>query len=264
MSDHRCGLSVVMPVKDDAARALRAIAGLRSEMADAEVVVVDNDPGAPSPVLERAADRYVLAGGSVGAARLAGLRAASGSAILFLDADQQVISGRLKPALDLLLTTDAVVLAERSANHGLCAGVLDAERAVTERAGFGIPRLFRRCVFDGLIEGGNGLSTMAFGEDSYLAAGAESVRLAPDPVLLHDDPRSVGTLLCKYVAYGRRASAQANGCGLRRKRHPTGTAVASVGAHIPLLAPVAALKLAKALAYSYGRMSEQGARWLSP
>ena len=218
--------------------------------------MVDNNTDVYALELKSVADRYLVVAGSIGTARLAGIQASTGVAVLFLDSDQVLVNEGLRMPLRFLASADAAVLTERAATRSPISKLLDAERALTEAFGLGIPRLFRRETLARAIYQRDVLSKMVFGEDSFLSVCANDVAPpTPRTVLLHDDPPSLRALALKYVRYGKLAASQTNSVEFRRRRSARQTNISQIGRLSPWILPVGCLKLIKATAFTYGRVT---------
>lgn len=193
-------LTVIMPVKNQTALALRAVRSLRETLPEAELVIVDNNSDDDSLIeaTKGLVDHIITSGGTVGDARLAGVAIASRTVLLFLDADQQVSRTAIEDALRILANCDAVVLPERPLRGGFLPDLLGVERAWTEWIGLGIPRLFRRDAYDCSAGHARGL---AFSEDWAARIGIKSIGISSEPIF-HDEVRKLRILLAKYHGYG--------------------------------------------------------------
>ncbi len=82
-------VSVVVPVRDDAAGLRRCLEGLRAQSVELEIIVVDDGSSDDSAAVAKEHGARVLEteGRGAAAARNLGIRAASGDVILFTDAD---------------------------------------------------------------------------------------------------------------------------------------------------------------------------------
>ena len=122
-------LSVVMPVRDGAATIGAALASIAARAEGlAEIVVVDDGSADGSADVARAADARVrvlrLEGGGIGAARNAGVAAARGPLLAFLDADDEWLAGAPDPRREALAADPgAIVLG--------AVEVVEGERAST-------------------------------------------------------------------------------------------------------------------------------------
>src|SRR6266702_2081274 len=107
-------VSVVIPVRNDARRLLRAVASVRRAEPDAEVIIVDNassdDTG---DVAARIGDVTLQRTGTIGACRRPGVACASADVVFLMDADQQVLSATISAACSALIGHEAVVVPER-------------------------------------------------------------------------------------------------------------------------------------------------------
>jgi glycosyltransferase involved in cell wall biosynthesis len=95
-------LSVVIPTWNEEAWLPRLLQNIRTNLAELDVVVADNDSTDATRWVARSFDARVVPGGRPAAARNSGAGAVDGDTLLFLDADTLVPPGTLGEALDAL------------------------------------------------------------------------------------------------------------------------------------------------------------------
>src|SRR5207249_3813848 len=184
--------------------------------------------------------------------RRAGVAAATGEVLLFMDADQELGSGTAEAAVAQLRDCDAVVIPERPREETrVFHRILRAERVWTEWLGFGVPRLFRRSIYHST--GGHSVG-VTFGEDRFTNRKALRHGLSDLPIY-HDEIGSCIALLKKYRGYGRASALEAGNLRTMATKalHVPARSGALPGPSDVLLLPlVVALKLAKIAALVEG------------
>lgn len=152
-------ISVVIPTRDRPEALARCVRALRRQTVPLEVIVVDDRSAAPEAVLRAAAGNAVVAGAGAGAAaaRNAGMAAASGAVVCFLDDDCEPVPGW------------AGLLAAGAADTGVAAG-----RTLTPAAAPAVARA-SQAIANGLLEASRGSdgSTVGFAPSCNLAIAAE-------------------------------------------------------------------------------------------
>jgi glycosyltransferase involved in cell wall biosynthesis len=244
-------VSVVIPVKNDAQRLLRAVVTVRTAEPNAEVIIVDNastdDTGA---IAARIGDLVLHRAGPIGECRRPAVERAAGDVVFFMDADQQVLSATISAACSALTGHEAVVVPERpSVTNSLWSSILTVERTWAEVSGLGRPRVFWRDVYL-TYDQPQGVS---FGEDRMIAAQVKDITISSVPIL-HEELESFGKLLSKYYRYGQRHSGVSGTVDAPPKAawsYLNGSRRMPVRG-LPLLPAVAFLKVAKAGAFYCG------------
>lgn len=250
-------ISIILPVRNDHVRALRAITSIRRfAPADAEIVLVDNESDTDDLAREAGpfVDVYKRQHGMLSDCRRAGVAAATGEVLFFMDADQELAEGTLSAGVAWLRQHEAVVIPERPRDETrFLHKVVRSERVWTEWLGLGIPRLFLRSGYE--RTGGHGQGVL-FGEDRFVKPGTISVKVSQIP-LYHDEVDGLVDLLVKYRRYGSASSRSSKsfgalvGQGLRR----TAEGGRAPSARDVLLVPlVIGLKFMKLAALLLGRV----------
>src|SRR5665213_104816 len=192
-------VSVVVPVRNEAEILRQFLNRVRNAIGPlGQIVVVDNDSTDCSmSIASELADVAIHKSGTVGACRLAGVEAASGELIFFLDADQVLSPQTISVAVETLnaLNACAIVIPERpvDAGNSLLSKLLGAERKLTELAGAAIPRLIERDAYRNAMASVDG---MVFAEDWPLTRLPGVIAISDVPIF-HAEPKSIGTLLAK-------------------------------------------------------------------
>ncbi|WP_027345789.1 glycosyltransferase family 2 protein [Hamadaea tsunoensis] len=221
-------VTVVVPTRDTARTLAACLASIRAQTHPAvELIVVDNfsTDGTPDVAAEYA-DLVIHCGPERSAQRNAGLRAATGEVIAFIDADMVLEPPLLAEAVDLLgadPAPGAVVLTERSFGTGFLASCRELEKRLYIGArGVEASRVFLRAALDQV--GGFDEELMAGFEDWDLddriaAAGYAVARTTG--FVWHDEGRiNLRHQFRKKRWYGRTLRAYA-GRQTRRSLSPT-------------------------------------------
>lgn len=182
----------------------------RQTFRDFEVIIVDN--GSSDKTVDIVKGRGYdpqYATGSVSDARRLGCKAARGGMLFVIDADQVLAIDCLTHCVEALadLEVSAVIVPERAYRPAnLFHRVLSCERDISERAGRGIPRVFRMSRYLEIGGYGDGLG---FGEDADLKFRLldEEVTMAREARIYHKELPSLWAMLRKYFEYGRKATA---------------------------------------------------------
>lgn len=201
-------VTVVVPTRDNERTILACLTSVRMQTHPCELIVVDNSSTDGTPaVAARLADRLISTGPERSAQRNAGIEAATGQWILWLDSDMVLPSDAVAVALRTAAETgaDGVALPERTIGVGFWTACRALEReCYLNQPWLHNPRLVRR----DLLLGDRGFrSDMSGPEDAdlRLRMHAEGLTVELAPVLVdHDEGRlTVSDVFAKRVYYGR-------------------------------------------------------------
>ncbi len=262
-------LSVIIPVRDAAWCVEKLLISLRTNLSvPHELIIVDNGSRDNTmDVVLPYADKVIISDGGVGDCRHRGALASKGTLLLFLDADHQLLPGTIESAMDIMRLTsaDAIVIPERPARQTgrLVDRLIFHERRLTEAAGLGIPRFFRRSVY---LEIAGLSSGVVFGEDWRLRSSSHFVKLSEVP-LLHSEPLTLRALLYKYLKYGLRTAliggSNSKDLGMKERfRRFTALLMDLSLRQSLIILPVLAIKVAKTAAFAFGYCSGRSAFYM--
>ena len=257
-------VSVIVPVRNEAAVLRQSLHGARNAIGPRDqIVVIDNDSiDCTMSIASELADIVIQKSGTVGACRIAGVEAASGDLIFFLDADQVLSQQTISVAVETLdeFNACAIVIPERpiDAGNSLLSKLLGAERKLTELAGAAIPRLIERNAYLIAMASVDG---MVFAEDWPLTKLPGVIAMSDVPIF-HTESKSMRSLLAKYFDYGRRAARTGKNSPATFGIHDRACAFAKLLKHLDRsdifwLVPVLILKALKFFALFAGYFSER-------
>lgn len=202
-------ISVIVPTRNNIRTIEACLASVRAQTQEAvELVVVDNhsDDGTPE-IARRFADTVLTVGPERSAQRNAGIEAATGEWVVWLDSDMILPPTTLAVALATAIEEDAVgvALPERTIGDGFWTACRALERSCyLDDPWLHNPRLVRRAY---LVDGGGFHLAMSGPEDAdlRLRMHADGSRIALAPILVdHDEGRlTVADVLRKRYYYGR-------------------------------------------------------------
>lgn len=257
-------ISVVVPTRNNERTLAECLASVRAQnYAPVELVVVDNHShDATARLAGETADQVIVAGPERSSQRNAGIEAAAGEWVLWLDSDMLLPDDALTRCVITADQTGAVAVAlpERTIGAGFWTASRALERACyTDDPGLQNPRFVRR---DYLLSIGGFDGSMAGPEDTDLRLRmvADGVACAVADVLVNHDEGHLrlAEVVRKRVYYGRSlpAFAKANPGATRAE----GLAkLRSYGRHRDLLARdprhaagMVLMRTVEAGAYAYG------------
>ncbi len=205
-------LSIVIPVRNDAARLGRCLSSIAAQPRQDVAVFVVDDASRPE---EREAAWHACArtgarlmdnaGRGRSAARNTGLAAVRSEGVLFVDSDQELEPGLLAACVAALDVADVASIIEDNVPRSFWSRVQFHEfRMWFHGTGRDIPRLYRT---EWVRRAGAWAEDLEFGEDWDLAQrvralGAREILLGR-PGLLHHGTASFGGVVRKYFHYGR-------------------------------------------------------------
>lgn len=202
-------VSVIVPTRNNERTIRACLASVRAQQhPDIELIVVDNASSDMTvAIAEEYADQVLHHGPERSAQRNAGIAAASGEWVMWLDSDIYLVPTAISACLQLVRSdgVDAVAFPERTIGEGFWTKVRSHERECYWWAlELHNPRLLRRefMIGDGAFD-----TRMAGPEDANLRLNlqhaGQSVGIAP-VVIFHDEGRlTLRTIFEKRVYYGR-------------------------------------------------------------
>ena len=211
-------VSVVVPTRDSCRTLERCLRSIRAQTySPLELVVADNaSSDGTRGIAERLADTVLVAGPERSAQRNEAARAASGSALLFVDSDMVLTPSVVAECVEAAARgADAVIIPEQSFGEGFWARC----KALEKSCYIGDPsieaaRFFSRAIFERV---GGYDEDLAAGEDWDLheraaRAGANVARISA--LIWHDEGAlRISSLAAKKFRYGRTL-------GLYAQKHP--------------------------------------------
>lgn len=156
--------------------------------------------------------KIILCKGTQAAARNAGIAFSKGDYILFLDSDQQLSRRVVEECISMSLEhgVEAVKIPEKFVGTnfiGRCSALWKNRMVEAWGLQGGIPRFYRRSALYKSAAFKNG---MRFWEDLELYTRLKLIGLKEawcKSWILHYEPKSLRSIIVKYVAYGKSASA---------------------------------------------------------
>ncbi len=201
-------VTVVVPTRDNERTIRRCLESVRAQdHPEVELIVVDNaSSDATVAIAEELADRVLHQGPERSAQRNAGIDAASGAWIVWLDSDLYLPPEAVSAALATARTTgaDAIALPERTIGEGFWTRC----RALERECYLNVPELHNPRVLrrDFMTAAGAFDTRMSGPEDANLRLDLKTMgaRVALAPVMLdHDEGRlTLRTIFDKRVYYG--------------------------------------------------------------
>jgi glycosyltransferase involved in cell wall biosynthesis len=140
-------VSIVVPTRNSARTLAACLRSIRNQSIPCELIVVDNKSTDATPVIAgQWADVVIAQGPERSAQRNAGMRAASGAVVGFIDSDMQLESGVAEEAVRLLEGgAGGVIVPEYTDGSGYWVGVRRLERSFYDgRDQVEAARFFRR------------------------------------------------------------------------------------------------------------------------
>jgi glycosyltransferase involved in cell wall biosynthesis len=202
-------ISVIVPTRDNERTIRRCLEAVRAQdHPDVELIVVDNhSTDATVEIAQQLADQVISRGPERSAQRNAGIEAATGDWVMWLDSDLYLVPEALSSCMTVVHEqgVDAVALPERTIGEGFWTKVRAHERECYQWAiELHNPRVLRR---DFMVSAGAFDPRMSGPEDANLRLtlqdAGQKVGIAP-VIIDHDEGRlTLRTIFEKRVYYGR-------------------------------------------------------------
>jgi glycosyltransferase involved in cell wall biosynthesis len=202
-------VSIIVPTRNNERTIRRCLEAARAQdHPDVELIVVDNaSTDATVEIAEQYADQVIHHGPERSAQRNAGIAAASGEWVMWLDSDLYLVPEAISSCLEVVRSegVDAVALPERTIGEGFWTKCRAHERECYQWAlELHNPRLLRR---DFMTGAGAFDTRMSGPEDANLRLTLQDAgyRVGIAPVIIsHDEGRlTLRTIFEKRVYYGR-------------------------------------------------------------
>ncbi len=208
VDDHgvpRARVSAIVTTRNSGGSLEKCLSSIRKQTyTDVELIVIDNNStDSTQEIARRYADRWEVGGPERSAQRNLGARLASGSLLLFLDADMELTAGVIGDCVRLSGSYDALIVPEKSVGRGWLVRARAIERGTyTGSFIFEAARFVTKAAFIAV----GGYDTSLTGPEDYdfeanLERSGLRVGHSTVPILHHEGENGLGQHLRKRTYY---------------------------------------------------------------